>query len=309
MSLISLVIPAYNEADNIPALVDRTMESMQKLGRPFEVIIVNDGSKDNSFNLLKTYYEKYPENLHIIDFQGNFGQHMAVMAGFAKAKGDVIVSLDADLQNPPEEIHKLIAKIDEGYDYVGSYRDSRKDSIFRHMSSRIINYIREKITDITMRDQGCMLRAYKRHIIDQIVTSNERSAFIPALAYKFAANPTEVEVRHDERAAGNSKYSLYQLIRLNFDLITGFSLVPLQAFTIFGMLISCLSGLLVAYLLLRRFIIGPEVEGVFTLFAITFFLISVVIVGIGLVGEYLGRIFQSLSNRPLYVIRDQLKPK
>lgn len=309
MALISIVIPAYNEAANLPSLIDRLVASMQKLGRDYEIIITNDGSKDGSFAILESYHSRYPSNLHVIDLQGNFGQHMAIMAGFEHARGDIVVTLDADLQNPPEEIGKLIAQVDAGHDYVGSYRDSRKDSIFRHLASRTINRLREAITDIIMRDQGCMLRAYKRSVIDQIIASQERSTFIPALAYKFAANPTEVEVVHSERAAGESKYSLYKLIRLNFDLITGFSLVPLQMFTLFGMVVSFLSGVLVAYLLLRRFIMGPEAEGVFTLFAITFFLISVVIVGIGLVGEYVGRIFQAMSNRPRYVIRQHLKPQ
>jgi undecaprenyl-phosphate 4-deoxy-4-formamido-L-arabinose transferase len=306
---ISVVIPAYNEQENLPNLLDRIIPSMEKLNRTFEIVIVNDGSRDNSFSILSDYHQKFPQYLHIVDFQGNFGQHMAIMAGFEQAKGDIVVTLDADLQNPPEEIYKLIEKIDGGFDYVGSYRQSREDSFFRHYCSKIINWVREIITDIKMKDHGCMLRAYKSHIIEKIVASGERSAFIPALAYKYATNPTEVEVRHEERAAGESKYNLYSLIRLNFDLVTGFSLVPLQVFTLFGLLVSFLSGLLVVYLVGRRLIIGPEVEGVFTLFAIAIFLISVALVGIGLVGEYLGRIFQNLSNRPRYVIRTHLKPQ
>jgi undecaprenyl-phosphate 4-deoxy-4-formamido-L-arabinose transferase len=186
---------------------------------------------------------------------------------------------------------------------VGSYRQNRQDSFFRTYVSKLVNWVRGSITDIHMKDQGCMLRAYERPIIESIVASQERSTFIPALAYKFSINPAEVEVRHEERAAGVSKYNLYKLVRLNFDLITGFSLVPLQAFTLIGMIISSLSGLLVIYMVARRLILGPEVEGVFTLFAILFFLISFVIMGIGLVGEYVGRIFQALSNRPRFVIR------
>ena len=152
-----------------------------------------------------------------------------------------------------------------------------------------------------------MLRAYSRHIINQIVQSNEKSVFIPALAYTLAHNPTEVEVKHCLRSAGKSKYNLYSLVRLNFDLITGFSLVPLQMFTLFGMIVSALSGMLVVYLLSRRFILGPEAEGVFTLFAILFFLVSVVIMGIGIVGEYVGRIFQSLNQRPRFVVKETIE--
>jgi undecaprenyl-phosphate 4-deoxy-4-formamido-L-arabinose transferase len=175
----------------------------------------------------------------------------------------------------------------------------------------MVNWVREKITDIKMKDQGCMMRAYHRHIVDKIVDGTEHATFIPALAYKLSSNPTEVEVHHAERAAGESKYNLYKLIRLNFDLITSFSIVPLQLFTMFGMLTSLLSALLVVYLLLRRLVIGPEAEGMFTLFAIVFLLISVVIVGIGLVGEYIGRLSLNMSSRPRYEIRDfyEGKPK
>ncbi len=306
---LSVVIPVYNEEENIQNLCKRLISSLDKLKKTYEIIFTNDGSKDRSLELLSSFHKKHPDKIRIIDFHGNYGQHMAIMAAFEISQGEVIVTLDADLQNPPEEIAKLIAKIDEGYDYVGSYRDSRKDNAFRTYVSKIVNFVRELITDIKMSDHGCMLRAYSREVIRQIVASQERSTFIPALAYKFSFNPTEVEVKHDERVAGVSKYNLYKLIRLNFDLITGFSLVPLQLFTMFGMVISLLSGLLVAYMLGRRILIGPEAEGVFTLFAITFFLISVVIMGIGLVGEYLGRIFQNISHRPRFVIRKVIAGK
>lgn len=306
---ISIVIPVYNEEENLPSLCNRLIESLDRLGRPYEVVFTNDGSKDRSYEILKSYYEKYPNKIHVIDFHGNYGQHMAILAAFEHVRGEIIITLDADLQNPPEEIHKLVAEIDKGFDYVGSYREGkRQDRFYRKFCSLLINKVREGITDIRMRDQGCMLRAYRRKIVEQIITSQERSTFIPALAYKYARNHTEVPVRHDARAAGESKYNLYSLIRLNFDLVTGFSLVPLQMFTLFGMVISFLSGLLVAYMILRRLIIGPEAQGLFTLFAILLFLVSVVIVGIGLVGEYIGRIFQAVSQRPRYVIQNQLKP-
>ena len=306
---LSIVIPVYNEEENLPTLSDRLIKSLDSLGKSYEIIFTNDGSKDKSLEILKGFHKTHQDKVRIIDFHGNFGQHMAIIAAFEISRGEIVVTLDADLQNPPEEIGKLIAKIEEGYDCVGSYRDSRKDTFFRTYVSKLVNIVREQITDIHMRDQGCMLRAYSRMIIDQIISSEERSTFIPALAYKFSTNPTEVEVRHDARAAGESKYNLYKLIRLNFDLITGFSLVPLQLFTMLGMIVSFLSGLLVVYMVARRLLIGPEVEGVFTLFAILFFLVSVVIMGIGLVGEYLGRIFQTLSHRPRFVIREIIEKK
>ncbi len=304
---LSVVIPVYNEEDNLNYLGQRLMKSLDSLAVSYEVIFINDGSHDKSLELLTQLHLEHSGRIRIIDFQGNYGQHMAIMAGFEHSRGDVIVTLDADLQNPPEEISKLLEKVKEGYDYVGSYRHNRQDSFFRTYVSKLVNWVRGSITDIYMKDQGCMLRAYGRHIINSIVASQERSTFIPALAYKFSTNPTEVEVRHEERAAGVSKYNLYKLVRLNFDLITGFSLFPLQAFTLIGMVISFLSGILVVYMVARRLILGPEVEGVFTLFAILFFLLSFVIMGIGLVGEYVGRIFQALSNRPRFVIRQVIE--
>jgi undecaprenyl-phosphate 4-deoxy-4-formamido-L-arabinose transferase len=239
----------------------------------------------------------------VIDFNGNFGQHMAVMAALERARGDVVVTLDADLQNPPEEIPKLLAAIHQGHDVVGSYRRHRQDTWFRRAASAVLNRVRERITRIRMRDQGCMLRAYRRHIVEQITASQETSTFIPALAVSYAASATEVEVEHASRKAGMSKYRLYDLIRLNFDLMTGFSVVPLQLFTLFGMAVSVFSALFVVFLFIRRLVIGPEAEGVFTLFAILYFLVGVGILGLGIIGEYVGRIYQEVRRRPRFVIR------
>jgi undecaprenyl-phosphate 4-deoxy-4-formamido-L-arabinose transferase len=216
----------------------------------------------------------------------------------------VVVTLDADLQNPPEEIPKLLAAIEAGHDSVGGYRKDRQDSLFRKYASRIINGVRAKITRIRMRDQGCMLRAYRRNIVDAIVASGETSTFIPALAYSYSASPAEVEVEHAARASGESKYRLYDLIRLNFDLMTGFSVVPLQTFTFFGIVISIISLLFVIYLFIRRLVIGPEAEGVFTLFAILYFLVGVGILGLGIIGEYIGRIYKEVRRRPRFVVRE-----
>ncbi|RFC01534.1 glycosyltransferase, partial [Klebsiella michiganensis] len=209
--------------------------------------------------------------------------------------------LDADLQNPPEEIGRLVEKLDEGYDYVGTIRRVRQDSWFRRTASRAMNSLRERITHIKMTDQGCMLRAYNRTIVDTINRCREVNTFIPALAYTFSKNPTEIEVDHEERFAGESKYSLYKLVRLNFDLVTGFSVVPLQWFSAIGMLLSFASAVLFILLVVRRFVLGAEVQGVFTLFAITFFLMGVLLFGIGLLGEYIGRIYQQVRERPRYL--------
>jgi len=301
---ISIIIPVYNEQENLLALFQRLMAVMDSIGKPFEVIFTNDGSYDRSGIILRELHQRRPRQVRVIDFNGNFGQHMAIMAAFEQVRGEVIVTLDADLQNPPEEIPKLLAANEAGHDVVGGYRKNRQDSWFRRYASKLINALRARVTQIEMRDQGCMLRAYRRPIIDYITASGEASTFIPALAYSFSANPTEVEVEHAQRAAGTSKYRLYDLIRLNFDLITGFSIVPLQVFTLFGFLVSLLSTLFVIYLFIRRLIVGPEAEGVFTLFAILYFLVGVGIMGLGIIGEYIGRIYQEVRRRPRFVIRE-----
>ena len=301
---VSVVVPVYNEQENLPALFRRLTAVLDQSGKPYEILFTNDGSRDNSLALLRDFHTQRPKQVRVIDFNGNFGQHMAIMAAFERARGEVIVTLDADLQNPPEEIPKLLAAIENGHDVVGGYRRDRHDSWFRRKASRLLNAVRERTTRIRMRDQGCMLRAYRRGIVEHITASGETSTFIPALAMSYAANPAEVEVEHAPRAAGTSKYRLYDLVRLNFDLMTGFSIVPLQMFTLFGMVVSILSGMLVVLLVVRRLIIGPEAEGLFTLFAILYFLVGVGIMGLGVIGEYIGRIYQEVRRRPRFMIRD-----
>jgi undecaprenyl-phosphate 4-deoxy-4-formamido-L-arabinose transferase len=240
-------------------------------------------------------------------FNGNFGQHMAIMAGFEHCRGSRIVTLDADLQNPPEEIGNLLAQMDKGHDYVGTIRRMRQDSAFRRYASRAMNKLRERITSIKMTDQGCMLRAYSRGIVDAINSTRDSSTYIPALAYSFARRPVEIEVAHEERFAGESKYSLYKLIQLNFDLMTGFSTAPLQVFSLIGIIISILSIGFVVFLAIRRLVVGPEAEGLFTLFGIAFFLIGITLFGIGLLGEYVGRIYEQVRSRPRYMIEGILE--
>ena len=306
---LSVVIPVYNEEEGLAALFARLYPALDALRIRYEIIFVNDGSRDRSAAMLREQFQQRPDVTRVILFNGNFGQHMAVMAGFEQVRGRRIVTLDADLQNPPEEIGRLVAKMDEGYDYVGSIRRMRHDSAFRRFASKAMNLVRERITRVRMTDQGCMLRAYSRDIVDAINSCREVSTYVPALAYTFAQRPVEIEVGHEERAAGASKYSLYQLIRLNFDLVTAFSLVPLQMFSLAGMLISLLSILFVAYLAVRRLMIGPEAEGVFTLFGIVFFLLGIALFGIGLLGEYVGRIAQQVRQRPRYLIEAVLEQR
>ncbi|HEU4627612.1 MAG TPA: glycosyltransferase [Steroidobacteraceae bacterium] len=300
--LLSVIVPVYNEEQGLPALFERLYAALDALGRPYEVLFVDDGSRDRSVALLRAQFERRPEHTRVIVFASNAGQHMAILAGFEYARGLYVVTLDADLQNPPEEIGKLVAAMENGADYVGTIRRLRRDSWWRRSASRLLNRLRERTTRIRITDQGCMLRGYHRTIVDAVNQCHEVNTFVPALAYTFARHPTEIEVAHAAREHGVSKYSFYRLIRLNFDLMTGFSLAPLQFFTVTGMLIACASLVFVGYLALRRIFSGPEAEGVFTLFGIAFFLIGVLLLGLGVVGEYVGRIYEQVRQRPRFVV-------
>jgi undecaprenyl-phosphate 4-deoxy-4-formamido-L-arabinose transferase len=304
---VSVVIPVYNEEAVLPALFARLYTALDKLGRSYEIIFIDDGSQDKSRALLRQQFQARPDVTRVVYLKMNAGQHMALIAGFEHARGRRVVTLDSDLQNPPEEIGNLLTKMDEGYDYVGSIRRKRNDSLWRHVASRLMNRLRERITHIHITDQGCMLRAYDCDIIQAMLSSREVTTFIPALAFVYSANPTEIVVEHEERAAGESKYSLYKLTRLNFDLVTSFSLVPLQMFSLIGIVVSIISFLFVLYLALRRLIVGPEVEGVFTLFAIAFFVMGLLLFGIGLLGEYLGRLYLQVRERPRYLVHSVLE--
>ena len=303
---VSIVIPVYNEQAVLPMLFERLYPALDKLARSYEVIFVNDGSRDRSAALLREMWQKRPDVTRVVLFQANFGQHAAIMAGFAQVQGQQIVTLDADLQNPPEEVANLLAKMDEGHDYVGSIRLSRDDGWFRSFASGLANRFRERATKIKMTDQGCMLRAYSRPIVDAIVHSREISTFIPALAYSFSHEPVEITVAFDERAAGESKYSLGKLLRLNYDLITAFSIMPLQWFSVLGMLTSVGSVLFYVILLTKRLLAGDLQGGINDLFdrdILAFVLIGMVLFGIGLLGEYIGRIYQQVRHRPRYLIQ------
>ncbi len=307
---LSIVIPVYNEQETLEELYRRLTAALDKLGKTYEIILTNDGSKDRSSEILKELHHRRPSQIRVIEFNGNFGQHMAIMAGFEKVRGEIVITMDADLQNPPEDIYKLVEAIEAGHDVVNTHRMGRQDTWWRLFVSKMHNKLRAMMMPkLVMKDEGCMLRAYRRNIVDLMAATGETTTFIPALALNYAANPTEVGVAHETRFAGESNYNLYKLIRYNFDLVTGFSVFPLQVFTMIGMLISFLSFLFVMYLIVRRFIVGPEVEGVFTLFAIMFFLLGIVLLGLGVTGEYIGRIYQEVRKRPRFVIREVLEEK
>lgn len=308
-SAVSVIVPVYNEERSLAALFDRLYAALDRLGREYEVILVDDGSRDASVELLRQQFERRPDCTRVVLLATNAGQHMAILAGFELARGAYVITLDADLQNPPEEIARIVDALDRGADYVGTIRRQRQDSWWRRSASRAINRLRERTTRIRITDQGCMLRGYARNVVNAVNRCQEVNTFVPALAYLFSRRPVEIEVKHESRAQRESKYSFYRLTRLNFDLMTGFSLAPLEFFTVSGMLLSTGSLLFVLFLAIRRLIHGPEAEGLFTLFGIVFFLIGVLLFGLGVVGEYVGRIYTQVRARPRYMIAHVLQSK
>ena len=299
---LSVVIPVYNEEEVLPALFARLYPALDALGRGYEIVFVNDGSRDRSAALLTAQFELRPDVTRVVLFSSNFGQHRAILAGFAHSRGRYVITLDADLQNPPEEIGRVLAELEAGHDYVGTIRIERQAVAWRRYASRLMNAARERTTRVRITDQGSMFRGYGRSVVDAVNLCSEYNTFVPALAYTFSMRPTEIHVAHEARGAGKSKYSLFSLVRLNFDLMTGFSTAPMRLFSGIGIAIALLSVLFVLYLLVRRFVVGPEAEGVFTLFAIAFFLLGVALFGVGLLGEYVSRIYDEVRHRPRYIV-------
>ena len=301
---LSVVIPAFNEEANLPELIRRCLQACERTGKTFEIILVDDGSTDRSATIITEAGTKNRGRIIGVLLNRNYGQHAAVMAGLAESRGEIIVTLDADLQNPPEEIPALVSKIDEGFDVVGSIRVSRNDSFFRKISSSIINKVVQRSTGVMMHDYGCMLRAFRRHIVDAMLRCDERCTFIPILANCFARRTTEIEVQHDARSSGASKYRFWKLINLMFDLLTTMTTTPLRLLTVVGVGISAGGFGLGSFILLMRLIQGPEwaVGGVFTLFALLFIFIGAQFVGMGLLGEYIGRIYNDVRARPRYFV-------
>ncbi len=305
---VSIVIPVFNEEENLPELLDRVGRAATALGKPCEVILVNDGSRDGSLAILKEAALRDPR-LIVIDFNRNYGQHAAVFAGFEAAMGEIVVTLDADLQNPPEEIGNLVSAMEKGYDVVGSVRQKRKDPLFRKIASKVINKVTSSVTGVQLSDYGCMLRAYRRNVVKTLCASKEISTFIPVLADMFAGRVTEVPVAHAERTRGESKYSIWKLVKLQFDLMTSFSLLPLRATMVIGFTTSLLAMSVAVVLISGRLLFGSAwaVSGIFTLFSAVFFFMGVILFGLGLLGEYTGRIYQEVRRRPRYVIRQVIK--
>ena len=308
VDFVSVVVPVYNEEGCLAELIERTVKTMDGCGKRYEFIMVDDGSADRSAEMIREAAEKYPDRVVGCILNRNYGQHSAIMAGFSIVRGDLVVTIDADLQNPPEEIPKLIAAAEEGNDVVGTIRQNRQDTVFRRYASKVVNCAARAATGVRMSDYGCMLRAYRRFVVEAMLKCNERSTFIPVLGNSFARNTCEIPVAHAERAVGESKYSLWKLINLQFNLLTCMTTAPLRMLTYFGLLSAAGGFLLSLYIIIRRFATASGDQwgqsGVFTLFAVMFIFTGIQMIGIGVIGEYIGRIYTDVRARPRYFIEE-----
>ncbi|MBX9445567.1 undecaprenyl-phosphate 4-deoxy-4-formamido-L-arabinose transferase [Dickeya chrysanthemi] len=302
---VSVVIPVFNEQESLPELIRRTTTACEQLSQDYEILLVDDGSSDNSAAMLTEAAQAPGSHVVAVILNRNYGQHSAIMAGFSHVSGDLVITLDADLQNPPEEIPRLVSTAEQGYDVVGTIRENRQDSWFRKTASRMINHLIQRTTGKAMNDYGCMLRAYRRHIIEAMLHCHERSTFIPILANTFARRTTEILVRHSEREFGDSKYSFMKLINLMYDLVTCLTTTPLRLLSLVGSVIAISGFSLALLLILLRLFFGAAwaADGVFTLFAVLFSFIGAQFVGMGLLGEYIGRIYNDVRARPRYFIQ------
>lgn len=309
---ISVVVPIYNEEESIPSLYTRLTEALTELGRPYEIVAVDDGSRDRSYQLLAELAAK-DERLKVIRFRRNFGQTPAFSAGFDYASGEVVITIDADLQNDPKDIGLLMEKVDEGYDVVSGWRANRQDAfINRTLPSRIANWLISRVTGVHLHDFGCSLKAYRAEIVRDIHLYGELHRFIPAIASWQGVSVTEIPVNHSARQFGKSKYGIDRTIRVILDLITvrfllQFGTRPMQIFGLFGITSGVVGFVMAAYLtLVKIFTQQPIGDRPLLLLAVLMIVIGVQFISLGLIGELVIRSYYEAQNKPIYVVREKL---
>lgn len=304
ITFVSVVAPVYNEESNLPRLLTEMNAVLDKLPIRSELILVDDGSRDRSSEIMTEAAAAPGSRVRAVILNRNYGQHSAIIAGFSHVHGDAVITIDADLQNPPHEIPRIVEALSQGYEVVGTIRKDRQDPLLRKLGSACVNYFARKATGVEMRDYGCMLRGYRRNVVDAILSCREHSMFIPILANSLSSRGTEIEVEHSSRFAGDSKYSIWKLINLQFDLITGITTFPLRLLNIVGMTFAFCGVTMGALLILLRLVMGAAWagDGVFTLFAALFFFVGAQFMGMGMLGEYLGRIYNDVRDRPKFLV-------
>ncbi len=313
---LSLVIPVYNEQDNLPLLLDAIYKTMHTLGRSWELILVDDGSHDKSLSILKEYAEKDPEHVRVISFRRNFGQTAAIAAGLDYSQGEIIVLLDADMQNDPADIPMMLAKLDEGYDLVSGWRKQRKDNaVTRNFPSALANWLISRVTGVHLHDYGCTLKVYRRDVLEGFRLYGEMHRFIPVYANSVGANITEVPVRHHPRTFGKTKYGLERTVKVMLDLFTvkfliSYASKPIYLFGGAGSFLMVVSAMTMLYLFVRRlfFFVGIANSPLLQL-SVLFFILGFQSILLGLIAELLVRTYHESQRKPTYTIRTMLNLK
>ncbi|MBD3183033.1 glycosyltransferase [Candidatus Poribacteria bacterium] len=313
---VSIVLPIYNEEKNIKELHSRITKVMQELGREYEIIAVDDGSSDSSFDVLRELHQK-DSRLIAIKFRRNFGQTAAMSAGFNHAKGNIIISMDSDLQNDPVDIPRLIDKLEEGYDLVSGWRADRKDKFLsRRLPSILANKLIVRMTGVDIHDFGCSLKAYRKEVTDNIHLYGEMHRFIPALAKWVGAEIAEIKVEHHARKYGKSKYGISRTTRVILDLITikfllTFSTRPIQIFGKMGIISGGIGFIICLYLSIGKIFFPSEATSLtkrmpMLLLGILLILVGVQFISMGLLGEVMVRTYHESQRKPIYFIREKL---
>ena len=309
---LSIIIPLYNEAENVEPLYAELTAALAEVGRTYEVIVVDDGSRDDSYARLRTVHERDPR-WRIIRFRRNFGQTAGFSAGFTAARGEIVITSDADLQNDPRDIPKLLAKMDEGFDIVSGWRVNRKEPFFsRRLPSMLANRMISGATGVVLHDYGCSLKAYRSEVVKNVRLYGELHRFIPALASWMGVAVAEVGVNDRARRFGKSKYGISRTFRVFLDLITvrfmlGYANRPLHVFGGLG-LISGAAGILIGlYLTFVKLVLGQDIGSrPLLLLAVLLVILGVQMISMGLLAEMVMRVYHETQDKPIYVIREQL---
>lgn len=302
---ISVVIPVYNELPNLDELLKRTVATMESLGRSFEILAVDDGSSDGTFEAMRAFREQDPR-LRVVRLARNYGQTPALYAGFANVRGRLIVTLDADLQNPPEELTKIVATLDEGHDVVFGWREDRHDSLFRRGASKILNRIVSWLIGARIRDLGCGLKGLTRECVDRLNQLTHQSRYLPAEIMWLGVDLAEVRVDHRPRERGSSKYNIFDLLRLNFTIISSISTAPVKIVGAMGWLFSLAGFFMGIRIFLMRLWYG-HYSDLASVTAIFFILAGIQLIATGMMCEYIARIFTEVQRKPYFTIREVLE--
>ena len=302
-SKVSLVIPVYNEEGNLEELNKRILDVFHTIDIDYEIIYVDDGSIDKSLSIINKLSDQN-EFIRFISFFRNFGQHASVMAGFKNAEGDIVITLDSDLQNPPEAIPEFLNAIEKGYDIVAGRRVKRKDYWIRTILSFIMNKIISLLIGSKLHDHGCMMRAYRRPIVEQVLKYGEKSVYIPAFASWLTSNTIEIPIKHYVRKGGKTRYSFFKLLGQAFDLITAYTLIPIQIISLVGVTLSLLGVILFGYLMYYRLFFGSP-SSLTTFIAFLVLLSGITLFSLGVISEYIARLYREVRKTPLYIIKNR----